>query len=197
MGCRNRKTLIYTVLGISMLLNIYFINDKVFRDKNYDDPSDWIDYAVTLRLDKQGDIFHNYAGYLKQIRQEEYYFDEFVGYCKAAGRLCQPELMAGAFYMESEKAENSEDIQYLFHRISVCGILHSDEQQLRKMSDTQLLQLQTCYEELEELMNRNRENQSLAYYVLMDEYDSKESKEVQMQTLAVIDEIDSVLDSFW
>ena len=97
MGCRNRKTLIYIVLGISMLLNIYFINDKVFRDKNYDDPSDWIDYAVTLRLDKQGDIFHNYAGYLKQIRQDEYYFDEFVGYFKAAGRLCYLELLSVAF----------------------------------------------------------------------------------------------------
>ena len=143
---------------------------------------------------------HKITGYDKYVcalKNDKELFDEFVGYCKAAGRLCQPELMAGAFYMESEKAENSEDIQYLFHRISVCGILHSDEQQLRKMSDTQLLQLQTCYEELEELMNRNRENQSLAYYVLMDEYDSKESREVQMQTLAVIDEIDSVLDSSW
>ena len=62
------------------------------------------------------------------------------------------------------------------------------------LEDQEMMQLQNLYLDLSNLLDRNKTDSSLAYYVFLDDFESDESIAVQNQTRDILSQIDTLLN---
>ena len=53
---------------VSLFVNVILIGSFISIKEQYNPYCDWVDYVVTLRMDKQSDIFYMYSVYLKSFQ---------------------------------------------------------------------------------------------------------------------------------
>jgi len=62
------------------------------------------------------------------------------------------------------------------------------------LEDQDIIQLQNLYLDLSNLLNRNKTNDSLAYYIFLDDFESSESIAMQNQTRKILSQIHILLN---
>ena len=152
---------------------------------------DWVEYVVTLRMDKQSDIFYTYSVYLKDFRDNTISIEELSGYALAVFEFSNPEIVQGALDLKSKQ---NEQIKNLFQEISNAGCLYTSLKEVKSLDDQELMQLQNLYLALSNLLDRNRTSNSLAYYIFLDDFESAESIALQNQTRDILLQINALLD---
>ncbi len=176
---------------VSLLVNVILIGSFISTKEQYNPYRDWVNYVVTLRMDKQSDIFYMYSVYLKSFQDNDISIDELSGYTLAVLEFSNPEIIQGAFDLKSKQ---NEQINKLFQEISHAGCLHLSLEKIVDLEDQEMMQLQNLYLDLSNLLDRNKTDSSLAYYIFLDDFESDESIAVQNQTRDILSQIDTLLN---
>lgn len=187
----NLCKIIFCVCVVSLCLNFLFIGSIISAKEQYDPYQDWTDYVVTLRMDKQSDIFYTYAAYLESLRNHTASLDELSGYARAVFEFSNPEIVQGALNLQ---ANQNEQMKKLLQEISYAGCLYPALEKIAALEDQEIVQLQNLYLDLSDLLNRNNTSASLAYYIFLDDFESDESLALQNQTRERISQIHTLLE---
>ena len=183
--------ILFGVCIVSLCLNVIVVSSFFSAKEQYDPYQDWVEYVVTLRMDKQSDIFYTYSVYLKDFRDNTISIEELSGYALAVFEFSNPEIVQGALDLKSKQ---NEQIKNLFQEISNAGCLYTSLKEVKSLDDQELMQLQNLYLALSNLLDRNRTSNSLAYYIFLDDFESAESIALQNQTRDILLQINALLD---
>ena len=176
---------------VSLCFNFVLIASFVPTKERYNPYHDWVDNTVTLRIDKQSDIFYMYSVYLKKLHDNTCSADELSGYALAVLEFSNPEIVQGAFDL---RLKQNEQIKKLFQEISYAGYLYFSLEKVLTLEDREIIQLQNLYLDLSNLLDRNKTNKSLAYYIFLNDFESDRSIALQNQTKEILLQINILLD---
>lgn len=175
----------------SLCFNFILVGSFISTREQYNPYCDWMNYATTLRIDKQSDIFYMYSVYLKNFRENNISIDELSGYSLAVLEFSNPEIVQGAFDL---KATQNKEITELFQEILSAGCLYYSLDKLVSLEEHEIIQLQNLYLNLSNLLDRNKTDNSLAYYIFLDDFTSEESVALQKQTKEILSQINILLN---
>ena len=68
---------------VSLVLNFLLLDNYLNEKNKYDLYRDWTEYSVKLRLDKERDIFADYAEYLTKIMNNTGSIGDLANYARA------------------------------------------------------------------------------------------------------------------
>ncbi len=181
-GANKSNTIMMLGLIVSLLFNIYQI--RYIKSINHQNRkiSNYMKYVAQNRLNRQRWICESISLDLDKIKNGDMTVDELTAYLSGVREFTHPDLVEGVF---NETYSSNSDILKLLKKFMGSGNIIKDS--LVNLSSKDIDELIEKYDRLVDLLDGNKKENSIIYYIEKDELDNP-------QFIEMIDEIDVILD---
>lgn len=181
-GANKSNTVMMLGLIVSLLFNINQI--RYIKSINHQNRkiSNYMKYVAQNRLNRQRWICESISLDLDKIKNGDMTVDELTAYLSGVREFTHPDLVEGVF---NETYSSNSDILKLLKKFMGSGNIIKDS--LVNLSSKDIDELIEKYDRLVDLLDGNKKENSIIYYIEKDELDNP-------QFIEMIDEIDVILD---
>lgn len=178
--------------GVSLVLNFLLLDNYLNEKNKYDPYRDWTEHSVKLRLDKERDIFADYAEYLTKIMNNTGLIDDLANYARAVTEFSSPEIVGGAV---NQREEEHKELGSLLTDILAAGaVVYPNIEKIAAFDNDSLQQMRQIYADLHYLLNANNEENSFNFYLQSNDFTSEASRDVQNKIKEKLAQLNELLE---
>ena len=178
--------------GVFLVLNFLLLDNYLNAKNKYDPYRDWTEYSVKLRLDKERDIFADYAEYLIKIMNNTGLIDDLANYARAVTEFSSPEIVGAAV---NQREEEHKELGSLLTDILAAGaVVYPNIEKIAAFDNDSLQQMRQIYADLHYLLNANNEENSFTFYLQSNDFTSEASRDVQNKIKEKLAQLNELLE---